>query len=265
MSDFKKCEARLAPVNSRSAEILQKKEFALIGISPFNSYFSAEKIFEILQVIDKYFNDYAIFIPDKISYFTLKALGYDESRIAHKIRKQDNYLRNRAKKALNQMNEFAIDKRHDYRKIVTLSDIENKQEYIDSYNICKNMMQNNKAFKDGCISASSWVLSSSEKNNSPIISDYSKEIAVEYFIKELPLFLAAPSIFDTNSCLFIYNTIPSFLQEIYDSYDLASENMGFAIFRDVSDFAVSPKVAAATPSNHKTTGKESLWKAPAQK
>lgn len=231
MLDSINFSGRLYPVDEKSENIIKKREFALVGISPFNSYFSADRIFEILQVVDSNFVDYAIFIPDKISRFTLKALGYDEKRIACKVRKQDNYLINKAKKALDKLNNITDNKKQNYDKIISLSDIKNTNAYIDSYNRCYNLIETDKKFKEGCLETSSFVLASYKNNKQPIYES-NKITALQYFLEELPLFLSSPEILKVNSCIFVYISIPAFLKEIYDSYDLSSLGAGFAVFKN---------------------------------
>ena len=79
---------------------LENRPFALIGISPFNSYFSAEKILEIFEWVNRQYTEFAVFVPDQISKYTYEALGYKESRTHQKTRKQDNYTINKINNAL---------------------------------------------------------------------------------------------------------------------------------------------------------------------
>lgn len=214
------------PVNLHSKQIFDKKEFALIGVSPFNSFFSYENIYLILKSISHTFNNFSIFIPNKISSFTLKALGYSDQRINHKVRKQDNYLKNKTIKALEQLNHS-----HD-NKIVLLSNLINNDEYNKSYNLCLKLYNENSLFKQGCIETSSWVLSAHENSRNIVINKEMNEIAVQYFLRELPIFLNSSEILNVKSCIFIYHNIPQFLQQIYNDYNLANQHQGFAVIKN---------------------------------
>ena len=77
---------------------------------------------------------------------------------------------------------------------------------------------------------SSWVLSTHAKSYETLLNNDTKEIAVQYFLQELPVFLRAPEILHVPSCLFVYHTIPCFLKEIYDHYQLSSQSQGFGIY-----------------------------------
>lgn len=219
----------LIPVDSNSEVLLRKKEFALLGVSPFNSYFSLENILELLDVIYHEFTNFNIFIPDKISRFTLEALGYEESRINYKIRKQDNYLKNKVNKALNMFGEkHRIDTSD---KIVTLSSLLENPIYLNYYNIAKELYDKDRVFKQGCLDTSKWVLTNHSKYSESTLNDSSLEIAVQYFLKELPLFLWANKILGVENCCFVYPSVPSFLFTIYKEYCLSSIHQGFLIIR----------------------------------
>ncbi|MDX1924207.1 MAG: tRNA-dependent cyclodipeptide synthase [Rickettsiaceae bacterium] len=229
MDNFRPTCGSFAPVNNQSERILKNRGFAFVGVSPFNSYFSVETIFNILYNTRQNFDDFAIFIPDKISYFTLKAQGYEDNRIKHKIRKQENYLINRVKKALDYLYGEESGPKH-YNKIILLSEIEKIAKYQEVYNECIEIFNQDETFKNGCLQTSEWVLASGHKLTEEEISMDAKNIAVEYFLRELPLFLKAPEILGVDSCTFIYRVIPSFLKEIYDRYPLTSVNQGFSCF-----------------------------------
>lgn len=107
MESSSSCNSSLAefkPVNANSCTILAKGEFALVGVSPCNSYFTTARIREILQVVTRHFADFKIFIPNKLSAYTLKAIGYSPARLKEKLRKQDNYLKNKVISALDNVN-----------------------------------------------------------------------------------------------------------------------------------------------------------------
>lgn len=204
--------------------LIKNKDFALIGVSPFNSYFSLKKIQDIICFIDKNFNNFAIFIPDKISEYTLKALKYEDSRIRYKIRKQDNYLRNKVIKSLEACNIRDIK-----NKIIFLSDIKQNPIYISKYNLCLDIFNTDSEFRTGCMQTSYWVLNSHKEISNIFIDKEMEEVAVQYFLQELPIFLSAPEILGIKSCAFIYYTMPVFLNEIYKNYNLVSKFQEFVI------------------------------------
>lgn len=223
---------KLLPINESSKIILEKGEFALLGVSPFNSYFSVEKIVDSLDTILNNFMDFAIFIPDQISSFTLEALGYEKNRINYKTRKQDNYLKNKVYRALEIVkNRKAIDISN---KVVILSNLFDDNAYIHCYDTIISLLENDINFRQGCLDTSSWIITNHSKYQNLTSSGLEAKsliIAVQYFLKELPLFLCAPKILAVDSCCFIYPNIPPFLANIYNSDKLSLENQGFAIIK----------------------------------
>ena len=210
---------------------LPKRNFALIGISPFNSYFSSSKILELCQYVANSYNNFAIFIPDKISKFTLTALGYDDNRIHHKVRKQDNYTINKVNKALLSFYQNNII--YPEIKIYNISILQQNITYQQLYKYYKTLFLENQVFRKNCLEVTEWVLYCNKKHkNEPfLITDQQKHIAVEYFLSELPIMANMSSILNNQSCDFIYHTIPSFLKKIFEKKEFISSNQNFCILK----------------------------------
>lgn len=208
--------------------ISQKKSFALIGISPFNSYFSVEKILEICEWINKEYDDFAIFIPDKISRYTFEALGYTESRVGRKIKKQDNYTINKVNKAL-----LEFTKNHPQKnkiKVHNISELKKHNAYKDLYYKYSKKFLYDKEFRKRCLETTKWVLQSNNTKNIEI-EEFQKNIAVQYFLFELPVMTHANDILGIPSCDFVYHYIPNFLKHIYLSEELVSPKQRFLILK----------------------------------
>ncbi len=61
-------------------------EHGLIGVSPFNSYFTVETLEGLFSWALKTFKDMNVFIPTTISSYTFQAIGYPESRATRKTK-----------------------------------------------------------------------------------------------------------------------------------------------------------------------------------
>lgn len=201
-------------INKESEKLFFLKEHALIGISPFNSYYSQENLEKLFSWGMSNFKKISVFIPDLISIYTLKAVGYCHDKARKKTHNQDRYLKNKAINALF-ANKFSENEAKN--KIVFLSDIsQNNQNYMKLYKLCKEMYKSNAAFREGCLETSKWVLIN--KDTSGFVSDAALEIAAEYFLAELPFYLNTPNILNTKSSLFVYKDLPSdFLRKIYNN------------------------------------------------
>ena len=148
------------PVNKKSKPTLDEKEFTLIGVSSFNSYFTTKKITKILQVVTQHFADFKIFTPNKLSAYTLKAIGYPPARLKEKLCKQDNYLENKAVTALGNIDPAYASA----DKLVLFTDLLNNDSYNELYNTCMNKFEATGTFKRaplkslGRYSPQSWVV-----------------------------------------------------------------------------------------------------------
>lgn len=205
----------------------KKEHFALIGISPFNSYFSVEKILEICEWVHNKYDDFAIFIPDEISKYTFEALGYTKEKLNRKTKKQDNYTINKVNRALSVFyDKYKIEKEIE---IFTISRLKQNKSYKDLYIIFSQMFLNNKIFRKNCLNVTEWILSNNDNNIS--VDDFQKNIAVQYFLFELPIMTYAIDILKLDSCDFVYHNIPSFLKFLYINAELVSPKQRFLILK----------------------------------
>jgi tRNA-dependent cyclodipeptide synthase len=213
----------------------KRKPFALIGISTFNSYFSTEKILEICEWIHREYTTFGIFIPDEISRYTFEALGYDESRINRKIKKQDNYTINKVNAALSHFYEKYPNAKK--IKIYNLSLLKDNKHYQHLYNMYSNLFLSDKMFRENCLEVTTWVLlntvaKKTEGSTKEVkIYESQKAIAVQYFLLELPIMANFTEVQKLESCDFVYHTIPDFLKNLYSTQKLVSPNQRFLILK----------------------------------
>lgn len=213
---------------SESHKVYAKKPFGLAGISPFNSYFSEDKILEICEWMSINYEDFAFFIPDQLSKYTFEALGYDESRTNRKVKKQDNYTINKTKRALSRF--YDAHPSSNKIKIYLISELQENANFQDFYKKYSEMFKRDKIFYQGCLTTSNWVLSGS-KSKTDVIELAQKDIAAKYFLYELPAMTNATTILGVESCDFVYHTIPAFLKELYLESTLVSRAQSFLILK----------------------------------
>ncbi len=205
----------------RNSEIIYNERInALIGISPFNSYFSEERIMSIIEWARKEFKTINIFIPDHISIYTLKAIGYSEKKAEFKAKRQDRYLKNKVFRALKRIG-FQEDIIRNL--VVFWSELADTPRYMDIFNSCLNSFENDEQFRNGCLSTSAWIL---ERNSNDLNIENIYQ-AVQYFLREMPLFVDTPSILGVHSSLFVYHSIPKYLEELYEKSSKISVKQGF--------------------------------------
>jgi cyclo(L-tyrosyl-L-tyrosyl) synthase len=220
----------LIPLSENCQNILTNESFAVIGISPFNSYFSVENITKMIKVVASNFNDFCVFIPDKVSTYTLESLGYTASEAKNKTRKQDNYLKNKVKKALEIVAE---NYKASSSSILLLSEMLKNNDYMEVYESCRKEFNSNDKFREGCIDASNCALESNTDKRDIEITQEVLLKAVEYFLYELPLFMDLPKIQHKESAVFIYTCAPQFIEHIYRNRNestLISPSQAYAIY-----------------------------------
>lgn len=212
-------------VNKKSQNIFKSREFALIGMSPFNGYFTLLNIFSILNWAFLNFKSFKVFLPDQISYYTLKALRYDEKHIKYKVRKQDNYLKNKINRAIQLLEiKYGVKLTE---VIVKISDLKFKSRFQEILVDNQYLFNTNSNFKKSCLETSDWAITTYKQAHNIVITEEGLTIAANYFLHELPLLLNAPEILDTNSCLFVYHSTPKFIEELYNNTDLVASNQGY--------------------------------------
>lgn len=216
-----------SPINKNSEKIFRRKDYALVAISPFNSYFSLERIILLIDYTKNNFNNFSVFLPDEISRFNLEALGYSEEEAQQKVKKHDNYIRNKVIKALTSITNCSEDEC--IQKIMNMSKIFKKPNYMKFYNFYKEKFDQDKEFRNGCLETSFLVLKSNAKLSKIPIDENAKHIAVQYFLYELPVYLNMSEILEIDSCLYVYHSISDFLRELYFDSSMTSSTQGFLI------------------------------------
>ncbi|MDR1522845.1 MAG: tRNA-dependent cyclodipeptide synthase [Endomicrobium sp.] len=210
-------------VNSKSEKIFNLKEHALIGISPFNSYYSEENLKRLFAwgLNLNHFKEVNIFIPDGISAYTLQAMGYSEEKAKKKTKLHDNNLKNKAIRALVANNVVDVEANN---MMVFCSDLMKSESYLKFYDNYKKLYESNEDFKEGCLATSKMVLAS--KGFQGDMNDEAVGVAAKYFIAELPVYLNTPEILNVSSSLYVYKDLPSeFLMKIYNKESQFSSHM----------------------------------------
>jgi cyclo(L-tyrosyl-L-tyrosyl) synthase len=226
---MEKEKAVLNFVNSESEKLFLLKEHALVGTSPFNSYYEEDNLKKLFSWSLNHFKEVSVFIPDGISAYTLQAIGYSEDKAKRKGRLHDNNLKHKVIRSLvaNNFSEAEAES-----KVVFLSNLMPTQKYLEFHNAYKELYEKDENFKNGCLATSKLVLAS---KNIPatINSNEALHTAVKYFLAELPIYLNTSEILNVPSSLYVYKDQPAdFLSNIYNNNNspfskLISSNQGY--------------------------------------
>jgi len=208
------------PISVASKNILSQRDHALIGISPFNSYYSETNIFNIIHWVNNNFKSFNIFFPADLSIYTLLGMGLSKDKAEKKVRRQSNYTFNKIFRALKKV---FPERGHCENLIISIDDLKNNEKYLKKMNIILKLFNENFYFYDFCIKTTKKI---TFYKGMETIDEF---IAVNYFLEELPLLIDTPGILSIPSSLFIYHDIPEAINELYNEkvFDLIGDNQGY--------------------------------------
>jgi len=175
---------------------------ALIGISPFNSYFDEDRLRQLLAFCARDARDVVLFIPDEVTRYTLEARGYPPDRAIKKMRRQVQYLRNKIVRAANGAPP----------PILGCLELSQLPEYIRRHAELEQRFESDSEFRQGCLATTRWVLAASPDEE---VSEQTMLLGVRYLLAELPLFLHAPEILRRTEIAFVYHQCPEFVRDLY--------------------------------------------------
>ncbi|WFC40262.1 tRNA-dependent cyclodipeptide synthase [Pseudoxanthomonas sp. SE1] len=192
---------------------------ALVGISPFNSYFSTERIQSIIDFCEDGGRAVALFVPDDVTRFTLQARGYTKDEAVRKTSRQMRYLRNKMNQAMGARRLAILG----CESLATNAAYQNRlAEALDRF-------ETDDVFRRRCLDTTRWVLSA--KDGEPVGLDAAM-LGVQYLLAELPLFFHASEMIGSD-VVFVYHQCPLLISETYQG-ELAgkvSRGQGFGVLR----------------------------------
>ncbi len=198
------------PVTPVCAGLFNAHEHAVIGISPFNSYFSEEKIENLICWTKQHFDAFHIYVPDGPSQYTLEALGYPEGKAHKKASRQARWLFNKIRRSLK---AAGCDEDRFDECILCSRALDKNQAYCQLLEEVELLFENDANFRSGCIETSTWVLNGQAGALEEITPGMVK-CAVRYFKAELPLFMDSAALVGANSSVFAYQQCPPFLEKL---------------------------------------------------
>jgi|GEM_PF-1308949 len=220
------CEYTEEPASERCREILNRREHALFGISPFNSYFSERNIRKLIQYAHKNFKDWHLIIPDNLPYFNLRAVGYTHEEAHKKQSHQNNRLLNKVARAFS---GIQISKEEMSRKIALVSSFISHPVYCNLHKICSKLYEEDNSFRNECRNLARAALRSYTPDN----EESALDLASGYLIGELPFVLNTPELFEVPSSLMVYHQRIDFFANVYKStgYGLLSHSQGHIVLK----------------------------------
>ena len=217
------------PVSGQSERVLAAGDHVVLGISPFNAYFSEERIYELVEWGHRSFRAMHLFVPDEPSTYTLQAIGYAKDKARKKARRQANYLLNKINRALDRVDLTGTAKSD---IVLTWQKLSSNKRFLTMLEEAKHIYAADGEFQTDCRTEVLRIL----KHQSPPdqrISPDALDLATEYFLCEMPLFLDSASILGQATSVFAYRECIPLLRKLYsDEYQFAvSPQQGFAVVK----------------------------------
>ncbi|MGC9538597.1 tRNA-dependent cyclodipeptide synthase [Streptomyces sp. UG1] len=197
------------PLTLRCREAFAARAHACVGISPFNSHFSAPRISRLARWALGAFSRVHFFVPDTAAAYTLQALGYAPERAAWKARRQGQYVRNKIVRALTDAG-VAEPQAH----VLDGQALSANSAYLELLGAVEDRYGRDAAFGEACLAASAWTLQRRLPAGQAATAEQSRT-AVRYFLAELPLFLDTPRIVGAPASVFCYHQVPAFLDDLF--------------------------------------------------
>ncbi|CAL9509535.1 Cyclo(L-tyrosyl-L-tyrosyl) synthase [Actinosynnema sp. ALI-1.44] len=215
------------PLTEHCAGPLASARHVCLGVSPFNSYFSVERIVELARWAMASFEHYHFFVPDRAAAFTLEALGYDPARARGKARRQGQYVVNKVCRALVDLGVH-----HPERHVLDGAALAENPCYQRLLMNAHDLFEQDETFAGHCLDATRWVLDR-KLPDGEVPSEAQLRSAVRYFLAELPLFVDTPAIVGVSGSVFAYHQRVKFLELLY-ARELAWQphpGQGFVLLR----------------------------------
>lgn len=194
---------------------------ALIGISPFNSYFDENKIRRLLEFCGRNDRDVLLFVPDEVTRHTLEAKGYTSDRAVKKMNRQLQYLRNKIMRAANGTTPA----------VLGCAELAARPLYVRRHAELQQRFEADDTFRRACLDTTRWVLAASPEED---IGERAALLGVRYLLAELPLLLHAPEVTGRATVAFVYHQCPQLIADLYRGRfgDVVSPGQGFVEITD---------------------------------
>lgn len=215
------------PLTDNSREILKTRTHVLIGVSPFNSYFSESQLRRLAAWGRESFAAMHLFIPDVPTTYTLLALGYSPKEAKWKAKRQARYVINKTERALEAVGIAGANAKE---VILTWEKLEANPSYQILLEEVTRIYERDADFRQDCQNAAWWVLGK-RVGDPEARSTVDLDLAAKYLLSELPLFVDTPGILEKESSLFAYHQCPPLLERLYrDHYRCRiADNQGFVL------------------------------------
>ncbi|MEV4319216.1 tRNA-dependent cyclodipeptide synthase [Actinocrispum sp. NPDC049592] len=193
------CEAVAASPNCQ--RLLAGGRHMLFGVSLFNSFFSAARLFELARWALVRFDSVHFLVADRPSTHTLIALGWSPARACAKVEQEGRLARNRVRRALSDAGAQDPDS-----LLLGWRNLEANPGYLRLRGLVQNAFDSSQPFRRSCLAVSRDYL----RHRGETPTEQQVITASEYFLNELPIGMDTPSILGVPESLCAYHRVLAF-------------------------------------------------------
>ncbi|MCC2930895.1 cyclo(L-leucyl-L-leucyl) synthase [Bacillus mojavensis] len=212
-------------------EIFERRRHVLIGISPFNSRFSEDYIYRLIEWAAAEFDNVSVLLAGHEAANLLEALGTPRGKAERKVRKEVSRNRRFAERALLAHGGHPS-------AIHTFSDFTENTAYQLMRHEVENAFFEQPHFRHACLEMSREAIIGRARGISLMMEEISEDMlnmAVEYVIAELPFFIGAPDILEVEETLLAYHR-PWKLGEKISNHEFSirmRSNQGYLVVQEL--------------------------------
>lgn len=218
------------PLTENCQAVCARGEHALVGVSPGNSYFSEERLTDLLGWAASLFRRVDVMIPDSAQLHTWLALGYAPGKARRKAYGEASRIYNRVTRAWQAIGapedvEFGLHR---------LSEIEVRPAYRSLLRKSEDAVDDDPETRESYYRVVRQVLRNHLHGMEPTEAQTAE--AARYLIAETPFLTHTPQVMEVDSSTAIYQHRVEFIDRIYAGQTPLSrhEHQAFVVARPAS-------------------------------
>ncbi|MFP3987780.1 tRNA-dependent cyclodipeptide synthase [Streptomyces sp. E11-3] len=213
---------------SRTCQIIwEEGDHVLIGVSPGNSYFNAERIAELADWAQRRFAEIDFVYADLHVEEMFAAFGYSREHAARRAAKELKAVRRRLVKGVGRAGPPEGSTR-----VRGLSEFGGNPVYQLQHRRVRHFMEHDDAFRKGCEDMVRYFLEA-KVGDGEAPSEWQRRVCLDYIAAELPFFVDTPGILGVPSSVAAYHTVMPLTEVLYARGGglRATRNQAYAVVR----------------------------------
>ncbi|MCB5166595.1 tRNA-dependent cyclodipeptide synthase [Streptomyces bambusae] len=231
------------PFTRTCRHIWEDGDHVLIGVSPGNSYFSADRIAGLAQWATERFAQVDFVYADLHVDRMFAAFGYTREHAGKRAAKEIKAVRRRILKGVEESGSP-----HAEIRVRALSEFQDNEVYKLLHRRVLHFLESDDEFRKGCERMALHFVGSKVPDGESI-TDEQLQVCFDYIAAELPFFLDTPSILDVPSSVSAYHVTMPLTEVLYARGGglRATRNQAYAVVRpEAPDASAGSAAATAT-------------------